>query len=142
MANDKKQKQDTTASTSTLRNRRGLWVMLGILVISLSMMSTFVIYALHTGKFDVHDIGEASYTCEEAIARKFGKRIVVMHYDGLSSHYKPDTGDYIVFYRVDARMDDKNPLEISDYLVKCVVRETFGFVLGFDAFKLGSHYSG
>lgn len=113
-----------------------LAVLLGLLLVGLSVMATYTTYHWLRGDYAVKNLNAASMTCEKRIDEYFGDREVIRYYDGHSSFYERETGDFVVFYKVDAHSFQK-PYPVHEHLVKCVIMDSFGFVKSFEAYDHG-----
>lgn len=109
------------------------------LFFALAIIATYISYTVTRAEkvaFFSRDIGSASDSCEDNIKDHFGENLVSAIYDEMSSAYKPQQRRYLIYFRVTAQYTEENIPTIEEWLAKCVVWETLGYVSDFEIYQL------
>ena len=129
------------SSTRKKQKRRQtfLLIVLSVSLIVVAIISTFAGYKLLRPQkvaFFSRDIDSAADSCEESISSYFGERMVSKRYDELSSRYNAQRRLYLIYYRVYSKEVEDDVPEVIEYLAKCTVWETLGYVSDFEVYKI------
>lgn len=84
--------------------------------------------------FFARSINDATYNCEDRINDRFKDDLISKNFDNLSSRYNADNRQYAIFYRITVREHKRDFSILKDYMVKCTVWETLGYVSEFTVF--------
>jgi len=109
------------------------------LFFALAIMATYISYTITRADkqaFFSRDIASASDSCESDIKDHFGENLISARYDEISSAYKPQQKRYLIYFRVTARYEEDNVPSIEEWLAKCIVWETLGYVSDFEVYQL------
>ena len=112
----------------------------GLVLLALVMITSAVVYFTYGNNkqptaFFARSINDASYDCEDKISARFDDRLISKYYDQFSSRYEADQHQYVIYYRVSIKEQDRdNITTVKDYMAKCIVWEKLGFVSDFMVF--------
>ena len=84
--------------------------------------------------FFARSISDATYNCEDRIIGRYEEDLISKQFDNLSSRYNANSRQYAIFYRITVREHKRDFSILKDYMVKCVVWETLGYVSEFSVF--------
>lgn len=103
-----------------------------IIIVVIACLS---VYFNHTNNlptaFFARSINDASYDCEDKIDSRFDEDLVSKYYDEVSSRYEANKHRYLIYYRISVRTTEHNLPTIKDYMAKCSVWESLGYVSDF-----------
>lgn len=123
------------SKNSTLRSAINALVLMCVIAATLGTIYLTYYQNPESATFFARSMNDASYDCEDKIRDRFSSSLISANFDQYSSRYDADDGEYIIYYQVTAQQIDKHDIPtIQNYMAKCTVWETLGYVSSFQVF--------